>query len=290
MERVEGPGCRTGTRAPKELLHHLPALVLCRPSVSADPTERLSGLRGSRLLDRRPPHYRCPAVPGSKMSARAILMVLGSSVLPSVINCVLPVMRPASGQWKRHFRQSWNPTAELPDACARSRRLHQGAAHLPSLLSTTALTAVQLVAAPDHCGPPGPVVSPVRRPATTLATRLHHRTVLHTATSCTAGTADRQFVSARPFCLLWATGETITTPEPNVYSGHHRFSAVRRYGNRPRVGQKRGERTLCTRQRWRGSPLLRCAGRGLEGLVRHLDRGQPTADELLCQAEEHAPA
>jgi hypothetical protein len=36
----------------------------------------LSGLLGSRLLDRRPPHYRCPAVPGFKASTRAILMVL----------------------------------------------------------------------------------------------------------------------------------------------------------------------------------------------------------------------
>jgi hypothetical protein len=97
-----------GTRAPKEL-HHLPALILRRPSVSADPTWLLSWVRGSRLLDRRPPHYRCPAVPGPKTSARAILMVLRSSVLPSVINylpngnflllvllyCVLLVMRTA---------------------------------------------------------------------------------------------------------------------------------------------------------------------------------------------------
>ena len=72
-----------GTRTPKELLHHLPALVLRRPSVSADPTEMPSGLLGSRLPDRRPPHYRFPAVPGLKTSARAILMALGSSVLPS---------------------------------------------------------------------------------------------------------------------------------------------------------------------------------------------------------------
>ena len=76
-----------GTRAPKELLHHLPALVLRRPAVSAAPTVMLSGVRGSRLLDRRPPHCRCPAVPGLGTSARAILMALGSSVLPSVINC-----------------------------------------------------------------------------------------------------------------------------------------------------------------------------------------------------------
>ena len=67
----------------RNLLHHLPALVLRRPSVSADPAEMLPGVRGSRLLDRRPPHYRCPAVPGLKASARAILMAPGSSVLPS---------------------------------------------------------------------------------------------------------------------------------------------------------------------------------------------------------------
>lgn len=89
------------TRAPKELLHHLPALKLRRPSVSADPTGTLSGMRGSRLLDRRPPHYRCPAVPGLKASARAILMAPRSSVLPSGINFVpasaaSPVARPAS--------------------------------------------------------------------------------------------------------------------------------------------------------------------------------------------------
>jgi hypothetical protein len=100
-----------GARAPKELLHHLPTLVLRRPSVSACPPGRGRGMRGSRLLDRRPPHYRCPAVPGFKTSARAILMARGSSVLPSVINylsngdcvllallyCVLLVMRTA--QW-----------------------------------------------------------------------------------------------------------------------------------------------------------------------------------------------
>ncbi|MDQ1051143.1 hypothetical protein QFZ76_009379 [Streptomyces sp. V4I2] len=76
------------TRAPKEQLHHLPAPVLRRPSVSADPTQMLSGMLGSRLLDRRPPHYRCPAVPGLKTSTRAILMALSSSVLPSMINCL----------------------------------------------------------------------------------------------------------------------------------------------------------------------------------------------------------
>src|SRR6476646_4828643 len=88
----------------------------------------LSGVRGSRLLDRRPPHYRCPAVPGLRHSARAILMAPGSSVLSLLVNCSLRVL-PTTG------------TALTGTA--------------------SAFTAVLLTAAPDHCGPPGPAVSPV---------------------------------------------------------------------------------------------------------------------------------
>jgi hypothetical protein len=83
---VEGPWCHTAPGPRRNLLHHRPTLVLGRPSVSADPAVTLPGVRGSRLLDRRPPHYRCPAVPGLKTSARAILTVPGSSVLPSEIS------------------------------------------------------------------------------------------------------------------------------------------------------------------------------------------------------------
>ncbi len=61
-----GPLVPYGSRAQKEL-HHLPTLILRRPSVSARPAWMLSGARGSRLLDRRPPHYRCPAVPGPRL-------------------------------------------------------------------------------------------------------------------------------------------------------------------------------------------------------------------------------
>ncbi|MEY9488007.1 hypothetical protein RKD26_003801 [Streptomyces calvus] len=48
-----------GTRAPKEMKHHLSALMLCRPSVSA-PCPATGGTRGSRLRDRGP-----PSIPGS---------------------------------------------------------------------------------------------------------------------------------------------------------------------------------------------------------------------------------
>ncbi|MFG3466655.1 hypothetical protein ACGF5T_30190 [Streptomyces sp. NPDC047853] len=54
------------TKAPKELQHHLPALVLRRHSVSALPRCTAAEVRGSRMRDRRPPAYRCPAVPGPR--------------------------------------------------------------------------------------------------------------------------------------------------------------------------------------------------------------------------------
>jgi hypothetical protein len=77
---VEGPWRHTAPGPRRKLLHHPPAVVRYRLTVSADPTVMPSGVRGSLLLDRRPPHYRCPAVPGLDSYARAILMALVSSV------------------------------------------------------------------------------------------------------------------------------------------------------------------------------------------------------------------
>jgi hypothetical protein len=88
---------------------------------------------------------------------------------------------------------------------------------------------VLLTAAPDHCGPPGPVVSPV----TVLQPWLRNST---TAPSCTLQlhTAARQFVSARPCCLSGykrnhnhTTAQCLLQPEQVFW--------VRRGGNRPRA-------------------------------------------------------
>ena len=178
-------------------------------------------MRGSRLLDRRPPHCRCPAVPGFKMSARAILMALGSSVLPYGINClqvgycVLLVMRTAQRPGPRRSSAAspiarpasclaWNPTAEPPGARVRSRRLHRGAAHLLHCWILRTALAGTATAAPDHCGPPGPVVSPVavlqqpwlRNSTTAPSCELHLRILL-----CPAVRVCQGLLS------LWATRE-----------------------------------------------------------------------------------
>jgi hypothetical protein len=167
----------------------------------------LSGARGSRLLDRRPPHYRCPAVPGLSHSARAILMARDSSVHPSgqhllmglrTADCsVLRVMRTADGLGKRHPfgsrpRRPSSICSGLEPHCRTSR--HARPQPTPFTGEPLTATAVLLAAAPDHCGPPGPVVSPV---AFLQQLWLRNST---TAPRCALQLrpAARQFISARP--------------------------------------------------------------------------------------------
>lgn len=216
----------SGTRAPKELLHHLSALALRRRSVSACAPGRGRGMRGSRLLDRRPPHYRCPAVPGFTTSTRAILMAWGSSVLPSVINYLLngglrtagtalllrtAVMRTTSGLLQRHSRQPapspillllWLGTP-LPSYPVRA----PAADAFTGVLLTDFTAGYSGYCHCVYCGtaPRRPLITaghPVRSSAPSpscknVASELHHRTVLRTAPS---RTASRQFVSAGPCC------------------------------------------------------------------------------------------
>jgi hypothetical protein len=100
----------------------------------------------------------------------------------------------------------------------------------PALAGTaTASTAVLLMAAPYHCRPPGPVVSPVaipqplrlRNSTTAPPYQLHLRHCFPAVRICQA------------LLSLWATRETITTPAPNVYSSQHRFLGARAGGNLP---------------------------------------------------------
>ncbi len=241
-----------GTRAPKELLHHLSALILRRPCVSADPADTLPGVRGSRLLDRRPPHYRCPAVPGLKASARAILMVLGSSVLPSVINCILLVLRNA--QWpdpaplfgsqprcpscvfsglEPHCRTSRCARPQLTPSPRCCSLLHCWVLRTALTGTATAycwycswrplITAghpVRSSVSSPSCNNPGFGTPPPHRPA-----------------HCNFGYCCPAVRLCQALLSLWATRETITVPQPNVYSGRHRFSCLSRKARTSRSAQ-----------------------------------------------------
>jgi hypothetical protein len=99
---------------------------------------------------------------------RAILMALGSSVLSSDLSlaklvlryCWWPATAPLFGSQPR--RPSCicsglrTPLPNLPVRAPAVRRLYRGTTR-----NRTAGTAVLLMAAPDHCGPPSPAVSPV---------------------------------------------------------------------------------------------------------------------------------
>ncbi len=84
------------------------------------------------------------------------------------------------------------------------------------LALTRTATAVLLVAAPDHCGPPGPVVSPVAvlqplwlRNSTTAPScelqLLHYRPAVHVCRSSLDLGYERNLNHTAAQCLLWLT-------------------------------------------------------------------------------------
>ena len=168
-----------------------------------------------------------------------------------------PVARPASALAR-------NPTAELPGTRARSLT------PLPRDHWYYRLQRVLLVATPDHCGPPGPVASPVavlqqtwlRSSATAPPCELHLPVlrVLLPGSSSLPGLA-----------VLLATTETIATPRPNVYLGQHRFSGCvsERYSTanhaETRMASSRSRRPGGRRPRSRGRPG---GGAGVRGPAR----------------------
>lgn len=143
--------------------------------------------------------------------ARAILMALDSSVLPSQLITYKRGMRTActANCW-------WPDTAPLPGTRVRSPTPSPRAPLDTALLVLQPRQPRSCSAAPHHCGPPSAVVSSVaavQQPG--FETPPPHR---H------AGTAARQFVSAGP-CSISATRETVTMQSANVYSSENRFSA-----------------------------------------------------------------
>ncbi len=220
-------------------------------------------MRGSRLIDRRPPHYRCPAVPGLTTSAQAILMALGPSVLSLLdqLTAGTALLRTA-GITNRSvtchsatFRQpAPSPVLRLPwlgtplpnfpvrapaaDAftevpltyfTAGSCKLHLLVLRLHQLRSCsrwpliTADHPVRSSVPSPSCDHPGFETPPPHRPA--------HR--------CPAVRVCRALLS------LWATRETIASRSPNVYSSQHRFPFVRQRGNRPRVATAERVKPSC---------------------------------------------
>jgi hypothetical protein len=175
------------------------------------------------LLDRRPPHYRCPAVPGLSHSARAILMALGPSVLSlwdlltagtalprtagdatCSVTCHSATLRqPAPSPvlrllWLRTPLPNLPARAPAADAFTEEPLTYLHCwIPLTALTGTATSTAVLLTAAPDHCEPPGPVVSPVAvlqqpwlRNSTTAPPCTFQLHVLLPGSSCLPGPAD----------------------------------------------------------------------------------------------------
>ncbi len=158
-------------------------------------------------------------------------------------SCELPVPRTAAALDSAALRQpAPSPVLHLPWL---GTPLPNFPARAPAadaftgepLKNRTAGTAVLLLAAPDHCGPPGPTVSPV---AVLRQPWLRNSTAVPSC-AIQLPTTARQFVSAGPF-LISATRETITGPPSNVYSSQHRFSCTRLRDSHPRTVKGTGAR------------------------------------------------
>src|SRR3954464_5322623 len=145
-----------------------------------------------------------------------------------LLYCVLLVMRPAPWPVTAPLfgSQPRRPScicSGLEPHCRTSRCARpQPDAFTEVLLIPLRILLVLLKAAPDHCGPPGPAVSPV---AVLQQSWLRNST---TAPSCELQL--RYCCPAVHVCRalpsVWATRETITTPPTNVYSDEDRFSCV----------------------------------------------------------------
>jgi hypothetical protein len=105
------------------LLHHLPALVLRRPTGSAGPAHKWAGARGSRMRDRGPPAYpgSCGTRTRSFLSGRSLWCstppFFPLNQLLVLRTAVLLVLRPAGGL-KMPLRPAAGPVARPASAPA----------------------------------------------------------------------------------------------------------------------------------------------------------------------------
>lgn len=209
------------------------------------------------MLDRRPPHYRCPAVPGLRLqtSARAILMALRSSVLPSLIDWLL-----------------------LTDFTAGYCELNLSVMPLRYCSRSPLITAGH----PVRSSVPSPTFN-----RSGFETPPPHRPARCNCTA-TADPAAQQFVSARSSFSL-ATRENIPTPPFNVYCGRNSFSP----GDVEDIGLGHSVAApLAVRGPTTERPAARCRSRRLHpsGRAGVLQRGARTACACLLRAPAPAGA
>lgn len=171
------------------------------------------------MRDRRPPHYRCPAVPGLRTArpgdpdgAWLLRSFLWINHLPNG-NCVLLVLRTAGGLSQRHFgSQLCRPSCicfGLEPHCRTSRCVRPQPTPSPRYCSLTSLRGTANCTCYGYCSrrplitAGHPVRSPVPSPSCNqpgFETPSPHRPAHCNCGYC--GPAARQFVSAGPFDLF----------------------------------------------------------------------------------------
>ena len=170
------------------------------------------------------------AVPGLNPSARAILMALDSSVLPSepttdtancgttctadTATCSWPQGTTPSGSQPR--RPSYICSGSEPHCRTSQHARLQPGAFAERPLCTDCLLRLLRTAHGSPCRATRYGRQSRRHPATTLASELHYRTALRTHCCCPP-------VHVWPGPSTLTTKENIATRTPNVYLSGHRF-------------------------------------------------------------------
>jgi hypothetical protein len=224
-----------------------------------------SGMRGSLLLDRRPPHYRCPAVPGFVVrpgdpdGARILRSFLGDRLLWGWVLPCHPVRAPAADAFTEVLPADFTAVTTVTANCVYWYCIYRPA-----------------YGGPWCRGPPGAVAGPVALPPQPgFETRI------------SAPSYAYFWPAVRPLpglAVPLATRETITTPTSNVYSGKGRFPRVGPGGNDGRPGYLGGAwRVGCRAVLWAVGPAW------AQGVQRCATHGHRRASECQTAADRRRP-